>query len=90
MTLGEQSVKEWIKRKVSIPSSEETFFYVERQHRRRVSTADSEERCSTPSSVPHCVASDKGLNLVIPRLHSFICQMGKQIPHLMRMVVRFK
>lgn len=37
MTLGEQSVKEWIKRKVSIPSSEETFFYVERQHRREES-----------------------------------------------------
>lgn len=56
---------------------------------RKASIVESEDQGSTPCSVAHYVASDKGFNLVIPRIYSFICPMGIQILHLMR-VVRLK
>lgn len=49
---------------------------------RKASTAESENGASNPSLVLYYVISDKGLNLVIPSLYSFICKTGIQILHL--------
>lgn len=74
--------------KVPTPSSEGTLCR-EATEERKASTAESEDQGSTPNPVTDCVTSDKGFNLVVPRLYSSICEVGTQMLRL-RSVMRSK